>query len=103
MLDDGVERLRCDQTEIAAAGQRPLRLGFEFVSGAMQVDLLAAEGERHATAKLDTLHAKNAHVKTARRVDIGDGQHDMINAVDLWRGHCKTDTALSRDGTMTLR
>src|SRR5579864_2220979 len=102
MRDDGIEWRRCDHAEIGGARQRSRRLRLVFVPGPMQVDLLAAEGERHATAKLDPLHAENARVKAARRIDIGDGQHNMINTVDLWRCHCQSATSLSRDGTVTL-
>ena len=52
--------------------------------GRMQVDLLLAEAQRRASlAKGDDLHAEHPCVELAGARDIGDGQHEVIEAFDV--------------------
>jgi hypothetical protein len=83
MRDDLRDGRRRDEADVEAArrGRRGLR--FEFVAGLMQVDLLAAEGERAASAlEGPDVHVEHAAVELARRVDVAGGQDDVVDAVD---------------------
>jgi len=78
-----VERHRRDQAEIGGAGRRLLRARCEFVFGTMQVELLRAEGQRLASgAEGHFPHAQHLDVETYRCVDVGNGQHHVVQAVD---------------------
>src|SRR3546814_6236528 len=73
-----------DQAEIAAAGRRIRRVRHEFAPRLVQVDLLPAEGERGAAlAEAHDLHAEDPAVEGAGRLDVADGEHEMVDAVDL--------------------
>src|SRR5581483_7653037 len=54
------------------------------VVGRVQVDLLLAEFERGAAlAEMHDLHPEHLRIEVAGLGDIGDGQHQMIEAGDL--------------------
>src|SRR3546814_10420488 len=84
MLGDLADRRLGDQAEIAAAGRRIRRVRHEFAPRLVQVDLLPAEGERGAAlAEAHDLHAEDPAVEGAGRLDVADGEHEMVDAVDL--------------------
>ena len=68
----------------------------------MKVNFLLAEAKRNPSIEFDPFHAEDAFVEAACGVDVGDGQNEMIEMVDLRRPHRQSATALSHDGTVTL-
>jgi hypothetical protein len=62
----------------------PMSLGLEFVVVLMQVDLGVAEPQRFAPGtKCQLLHTEYLRVKPRGGVQIGDGQKQMIQPVDV--------------------
>ncbi|WWW37439.1 hypothetical protein V8017_18485 [Stenotrophomonas rhizophila] len=54
----------------------------------MQVDLLQPEAQRGAPgAEGLYLHAQHAPVEIAGGVDVGHGEHEVVEAVDMQVGH----------------
>ena len=86
MREHLVERRGGDQAEIARAERRPLRLRRRDGAPVLQVDLLPAEFQREARlavrpAKRLAREAERALVEPRRRLDVGDGQNEVIDAV----------------------
>jgi hypothetical protein len=56
---------------------------FELVAGLVQIDLLPAEHQRLAPgAEGLAPHAQDVAVERDRAVQVGDGQHQMVEMVD---------------------
>jgi hypothetical protein len=61
-----------------------MSLGLEFAAVLMQVDLGVAEPQRYAPGtKCQLLHTEYLRVKPHGGVQIGDGQNQMIQPVDV--------------------
>jgi hypothetical protein len=86
--DHPFQRVGGDQAQVGTAGRGTAGLGLEFVTGPVQVDLAVAEGKGGASrAERDRLHAEHAGVEVHGGVDIGDGQHQMVEAIDAHAAH----------------
>ncbi|KAG0751414.1 hypothetical protein G6F24_014347 [Rhizopus arrhizus] len=78
----GSRRAR-DQAQIGTArrGLRGVRL--QRCTGRVQVDLLLAELQRSAAgAETHDLHAKHALIEVTAALDVGNGEDQMVEAVD---------------------
>ena len=68
----------------ALPGVGTARLRLELVTGPVQIDLAVAEGKGGASrAERHRLHAQDAGVELHGGVDVGDGQHQMVKAIDV--------------------
>ena len=81
-----VERRGGDQAEIAGAERRPLRLRRRHRAAVLKIDLLPAEFQREARlavrpAECLAREAERALVEPRRRLDVGDGENEVIDAV----------------------
>lgn len=77
------ERHGGDEAEIGGAGGGTSRLRLELSPDLMQVDLLITEGKRlPPLTERDHLHAEDAGVEAACHADVGDGENEVIDAVD---------------------
>lgn len=87
---DLVDRFVDDETEIGAAGTGVCGLRFELAAGLVQVDLAASEGQRPPIAfEGDGPHPQHPLVEVDRRVEVLDGQHQMIQTLHL---HLRNDS-----------
>ena len=85
-MRDVVERHGGDQAEIAGAERRLLRLGRRQRAAILEVDLLPAEFQREArlavrARNVSRVKPERALVEPRRRLDVGDGENDVIDAV----------------------
>jgi hypothetical protein len=78
------ERKLGDEAQIARARGRLVGDETGHVIGRMQVDLLLAKAQCGAPfAKGDDLHPQHPRIELAGAGDVGDGQHEVVEAVDL--------------------
>src|SRR6266498_3568233 len=88
----------------AVGGGRPTResaerFWLEFVAHLMQVDVLIAEGQRFPPiADGHPLHPQYPDVEGTGSWDVGNGQHEMVESLDVRRVHL-----LDNDDRTTLR
>src|SRR5438876_530448 len=89
-----LERLVRQEAEVARAWRRPRRLQPELPPGRVQVDLLRSESQREpARREPHRLHAEDPAVEVARGVEIADGQHQVVEAIERHRARwVKTDS-----------
>src|SRR5207247_10867208 len=81
-----LERLVRQEAEVARAWRRPRRLQPELPPGRVQVDLLRSESQREpARREPHRLHAEDPAVEVARGVEIADGQHQVVEAMERHR------------------
>src|SRR6185437_6513399 len=75
-----------DETEIAGADRDMRRLRLEFPACHMDVDLLAAEGDRRRSRAVGGRRhhagAQHALVEAERRLQVAHGEHDVVEAVN---------------------
>jgi hypothetical protein len=82
-LDNPFQRLGGNQAQVGAAGRWAVGLRLELVTGPVQVDLAVTEGQGGASrAERHRLHAQHAGVERHGGVDVGDGQHQVVEAID---------------------
>src|SRR5438132_1303550 len=74
--------------------RRPPRLQPELRPGRVQVDLLRSESQREpARREPHRLHAEDPAVEVARGVEIADGEHQVVEAIERHRARwVKTDS-----------
>src|SRR2546426_211527 len=78
-----LERLVRQEAEVARAWRRPRRLQPELRPGRVQVDLLRSESQREpARREPHRLHAEDPAGEVARGVEIADGEHQGVEAVE---------------------
>jgi 8-oxo-dGTP pyrophosphatase MutT (NUDIX family) len=86
---------RGDQADIDRSWSGSAGLGLQLVTRLVQVELVGAEAEGAAVgAEGDRLHAEHADIEVDGLVDVGNGEDQMVNAVDdhrcawrCWRTH----------------
>lgn|GEM_PF-224657 len=72
-----------DKTKVGRPWSRRFRMGGDFRSGQVQIDLLPAKTEGLPPGtKLDPLHAENADVEGAGALQVLHGKHEVVKAVD---------------------
>src|SRR5437870_4153945 len=89
-----LERLVRQEAEVARAWRRSRRLPPEFLPSRVSVDLLRSESQREpARREPHRLHAEDPAVEVARGVEIADGQHQVVEAIERHRARwVKTDS-----------
>ena len=86
MRDHVVERHGRDQAEVARPERRLLRFRRRDGVSVLEIDLLPAERERVARlavrpAERLAREAERPLVELRRRLDVGDGQNEVVDAV----------------------
>lgn len=80
---DGLQRHGGDEAEVGRSRRRSQGPGIELATGLVEVELLLAESQRHATvAEAFPVHIQRALVERDRRLDVSDGEHEMVETID---------------------
>ena len=79
---DVLERAVDEQAEVGRPGLRTLRVRLELGARRVQVDLLLAEAQRQAPVAEHLAAHAQALVEGHRGVEVGDGQHEMVEGAD---------------------
>ena len=82
MLHDFRKGRSRQKTQVCGTRCRPSRFRLKFLSSLMQIDLLRPKCQRHAVgAERNDLHTENICVKSAGGINVGYGQHQMVQTV----------------------
>jgi hypothetical protein len=77
-------RLGGDQAQVGAAGGGAAGFGFELLANLVKVDLAGAEGHSGAPgSEGHHRHTQDLAVELRGGADVGDGQHQMVQPVDV--------------------
>src|SRR6266508_5905057 len=99
MCRDLIERRVRREADVDRAGHRLPRLGLEFTTCLMKIELLIAEGERSPSlAERDGGHAEHTFVELDRPLEVRDRKDDVVDALDPHRRptRCLSDVWPSR-------
>src|SRR5450755_2358789 len=80
---DLFDRIVDHETQVSRSRLRVQRLRLELVTGRMQIDLAAAEGQRMASVvKNGVSHTEHADVELDGRVEVSNGENEMVEPID---------------------